>query len=1144
MMRKSLKILLATMLLIPFVISCENRYHISPEDIEAGAYWGTEGVMPTIGFVYKESVNVLDNGDTSTPQKMQEAHLQYSLSADLIVDDYSKLEGGTCEWSAADGSGVSFQSTGGLTAVSALKANPDTGSYECEPVNVELLKNGTEADFDPDGVVVVKFKDGNGEYVTQTISIDAITSASTDQNITGDNDSDATTSASRPANIGEAYSANVVLNTADRHNIITVATSPSTVLFHRKDGLFQAGFTAYRGMLDLQTKIGSAMYEAAVKAPGGAEHVSSTNSKNNWADNITKDNNRITAWLANGDTVDKANGINSKAAFVASYGPPIALPAFRNDKVINYNRLRVALLRHNNYPVIITDDKKMYTIGAVTNFTTAELVNDYQYHIKANNSWFGYSGIDISDNPADLYKMHAGRVVTNNGVDGRFVNTIALTSDLDTTISLNETDKEYYIIGNANYNETFCNEKSEFENNVFNHNKGCTYQAESKGKIGAVKVPGLQRILGAGLTAVATDTEIYYTGPNGKGYIVDLDVDSENYYRIKRGETVQPKLVTFECTEHDHSAEELYAVGFAFANMNHALLPTMLLNDGSIVFTIRYYEDGQVKERLHHFYVNKDSITNDPNAEGNIKITHLLGPTHGYSIETGKMYYWTDIPALGVSYNPSTNAEDDDFLSFVEADPVSYIDTFEAAEKANLFKFVYGEMDIDGAATRLAGEKVMPNFAVLPYNPYNEARETVSYNDDNTMNITTLPYRPYRTNAFLFVNMNAGSKYSYIYFPHYFYGLYDQSKRKYSDLVMKKHGLTAAEVKHGSISKVFGAGIRNSAGFKYSPNGRNTTFFANKKGVFTFVDYDVRKTKSSCPGGDAACVNDEFKETMPDFFFRKNRGTADLPSADGRHKFFATPFVMEARMSNFPNTKGYETSGFQPQLLSSSMLYEIERFPDETLGDITASHPVLPGYVLEYWYNNIKGRFTSGNTSFGADFNAFTNPGNSDPSISNQYNYGIGLYRYYTVNATPVWRARKNNTEILQYLTRYGVYMPLSHGATAENIWKNAVKLFNDNKIVGEGVDSENLVTQRHYVTSLYALYDKDAIAAGTDLGAKVFGDITNNNITGRNDITTNGIGYIADKGNYMWRNQAPDKTGTGYLALDAFDFVVYHKGE
>ena len=101
--------------------------------------------------------------------------------------------------------------------------------------------------------------------------------------------------------------------------------------------------------------------------------------------------------------------------------------------------------------------------------------------------------------------------------------------------------------------------------------------------------------------------------------------------------------------------------------------------------------------------------------------------------------------------------------------------------------------------------------------------------------------------------------------------------------------------KHGSISKVFGAGIRNSAGFKYSPNGRNTTFFANKKGVFTFVDYDVRKNKSSCPGGEAACVNDEFKETMPDFFFRKNKGTADLPSADGRHKFFATPFVMEAR---------------------------------------------------------------------------------------------------------------------------------------------------------------------------------------------------------------------------------------------------------
>ena len=254
---------------------------------------------------------------------------------------------------------------------------------------------------------------------------------------------------------------------------------------------------------------------------------------------------------------------------------------------------------------------------------------------------------------------------------------------------------------------------------------------------------------------------------------------------------------------------------------------------------------------------------------------------------------------------------------------------------------------------------------------------------------------------------------------------------------------------------------------------------------------------------------------------------------------------MEARMSNFPDTRNYMTTGFQPQLLTSSMMYEIERLPGGFSQDITVSHPVLPGYVLEYWYNNIKGRFTNGNTSFGTDFNAFTKPDSSGiDGISNQYNYGIGLYRYYTVNATPVWRARKNNTEILQYLTRYGVYMPLSHGTTAENIWKNAVKLFNDNQLADGAIDSENLVTQRHYVTSLYALYDKDAIAAGTDLGAKVFGDITNNSSTGRNDITTNGIGYIADTGNYMWRNHAPDTTGTGHIQLNAFDFVVYHNGK
>lgn len=1113
-----------------FISSCTERYHIAPltsDNISDGDL-GIEGVMPIIGSIYKEKVEI--GSEDGSADDMLKAHLIYTITADIIVDNLTALEGGNakCLWETNVDDGILFKTDNstGINVETQLAYNAATDTYECKPVTAEFTRTGYERNYNPDGQVRVKFKDNSGTYL--------------------------------PSSPWEKspYVLSVLLNTADRHNIVDVVTSPSSVLFRRNDGIFQAGFTAYRGMLGLQSKIGSAVYEANVKSPGGTKAVYLNDTTDTYSANVIKDTNIINSWLTDADNVTvqgsaEDNGIYSRSAFVSSYGPPIALPAFRKDLPAdyNYNRLRKIVLRNNNYPLIITDDKKLYTMGAVTNFTGEELLGSYQYQIRKNDSWFQYSGINVSDNP-DFTKLHIGEIKAQPLSDGtvpetKFVNTLNITSDLVTTIALNEIDKEYYIAGNPLYNNGFCSEKSFFNNETtaFNNDTTCTYSPLNA--VGAVKIKGLQKLIGSGETATATDTDIHYIGRDGFVYKVDLKPDSQNYVNIKAGASISSSLVVIPVKGTDNETTYLRAIDVAFANMNHALSPTYLLEDGSIYAAVRYYEpanaetgaEGKVANSMQHFYINSNLDQSIDSKNDYIKIVKLLGPSHGYG-EDGEIYFWTDIAALGISYNVDTAETDKDYIAYMSADPVSIIHSLSEEQRGKFFKFYYSRFNFKEQVKALGGNSLDSNFAILPYNAYNEQREEYLDAGNGTITTNTLPYRPYKTNSFLIANLNINADYSYMYLPRYFYGYDNQNRINPDTWIMKKDGLAAAEVKNNNISKVFGTSNDALVPFRYTKNGRNTTFFANKKGIFTFVDYNVRKQKSSCPNGDASCLNDKFKTSMPDYFYRaliKDANGSVLPTANTQHKYYATSFINEIRMSNYPDNKNYCTTGFVPQLLSSYMLYEYKETPDTTVSRIAAEDR-LPGYIPQWFYANksetLKNIFT--------DLTSFMKGGSSSSDNMYQFQYGAGAYRKYTVNVLPAWRAKKANTETLQYLSRYGIYIPLPDGDTANSYYGNWRLLFEDNKITGE-TDLVNYITERIYSLGLYSIYDKANLSACSDLGASVFGNIENNADTATADISTNNIGYIMDTGNFMWRNQPASTTGTGNIPLTDFDFVAYH---
>lgn len=1115
---------------------------------------GIEGVMPTIGKIYIESATP---GSEDGGDDVLKAHLQYSLTSDLVYDNYTLLTDTTgtkpqCEWSSTD-KGITF--TSGTQSTNGYRTNllydETNKTYYCESIRLDFKKDGNkDENYDPDSLVTVSYTDNTGAYITA-------------------------------AGSESKFTARINLNTADRHNIISVATSPTTVLFHRKDGLFQAGYTAYRGALDLQQYIGSAMYEARVLAPGAVDNV--TDTKGDYTpEELAADKARIEKWLdANNVGIDENAGIYSKSAFVASYGPPIALPAFRkeNTPAIDYKKLRIALLRHNNNPIIISYDKKMYSMGSVTNFNPLELAQDYKYFIRANDNWFAYSGVNVTDS-TDMYsKFHVGEIKTTNGVEARFVTALSITSDLDTTIALNETDKEYYIAGNPHWNDNFCAESATYDETTtgFTYNYPCLY---SSGKqVGARKIVGLQKKLGDGTAAIITDSDIFYIGRDGKGYKIDIRPDGVNGDNIRLGEPVVSELVTWndKVVESDRveNADDLYAIDMAYANMNHAVLPTLLLKDGSIVFTIRQVEgtgaNVKVTNVARRFFINKQGIgVNVAGHPDNIRITKLLGPSSGYG-EDGNIYYFTDVPALGASYAPNsqqgtqtTPVKDNDYLAFIYGDPIQFLgDIATDAEKQQFFKLTYGVINIDDAITRIdsSAQKLNGNFAFLPYNPLTGQVENILETGDGSYTLQTISYRPFRTNSHLFVNMNKNADKSYISVPYYFYGFNYNDKITPSTWNYKVDGLMAAEVKHNNISKVFGTLKSPEIPFRYTPYGRNTTFFANKIGIFSFVDYNVRMIKSICQdagntncgasslNGDQALADNSTK--FPDYFYVARNGSGKYAEeASGVNNYISTPIVKESRMTNYPSTQGYNTNGFQPQLLSSWFSYEFKEIPLNPSTILLSDQKLFAGYPLSYWYDNISMRFGNDKaTYFKNSLKEFLgNTGGEGQTVNfYQYAYGVGEYRYYSANSYPVWRARKLNTEVLPFQTRYGTLIPMSHGQAFGEISSTLVTMFNMTTKLGESGkdDTENYVANRKYVTGLYGFYDRDAMQNLTDLGANVFGSMVNP----LDNMTTNQIGYIADTGIYMWRKGRDGEKGPisntnvneGRYTLTTFPFVNYY---
>ena len=118
--------------------------------------------------------------------------------------------------------------------------------------------------------------------------------------------------------------------------------------------------------------------------------------------------------------------------------------------------------------------------------------------------------------------------------------------------------------------------------------------------------------------------------------------------------------------------------------------------------------------------------------------------------------------------------------------------------------------------------------------------------------------------------------------------------------------------------------------------------------------------------------------------------------------------------------------------------------------------------------------------------------------------------------------------------------MPLPDGNTANSYYANWRLLFEDYNITGE-TDTASYIAERVYALGLYSIYDKASLEKCADLGTSVFGNIENTNDTATTNINTNDIGYIMDKGNFMWRNQPAATTGTGNVPLTNFSFAVYH---
>lgn len=195
------------LILLIFSLSCNKQVHIEQNKNTSDGDLGIEGILPVVGKIYIDDVAVQTETDGSI-NEMTKFHQIYKLSSDIIIDDITRLNGGICEWESKSQSAL-FD--GGKNSIETpLVFNESTLTYECNNVTVEVKQTGDEADYEPDSIVTVKYKDKNGSYII-------------------------------PVTIGsiDPYVSQITLNAADRHNIKDITTSPTTSLFWRKDGLFK-----------------------------------------------------------------------------------------------------------------------------------------------------------------------------------------------------------------------------------------------------------------------------------------------------------------------------------------------------------------------------------------------------------------------------------------------------------------------------------------------------------------------------------------------------------------------------------------------------------------------------------------------------------------------------------------------------------------------------------------------------------------------------------------------------------------------------------------------------------------------------------------------------------------------------------------
>ena len=1017
---------------------------------------GLNNVMPTIGKIYKDEVVIGENdGDISN---MYQSHLIYTLSADVITDNYYLLDSnGKCEWTILDNNGkfindysrnssndeILFDDelsnhnfkkheldnkeirkneennnnlnksnstsynmknkAGSNKAITQIFYNSKTKNYECSPVMVNFfIENNQNSDNENiDNENIDNENIDNDNIYIENEELENINSSSYDGNsIVTLKFKDSRNNYLKFSNSTDDYFTWTTLNTADRHQVRNIISSPTTSLFHRVDGLFQSGYTVYRGIQNLNKYIGSAIYEDNIKTPG----ASSATEIQNYSDrHFQEDVNRMNSWVNN----LKSDEYKNSSVFVSNYGAPIALPPFMPSNKIDYTKIRHLSLVNNSNPLIITNEKSLYTMGIYSRFSNEDLFEKYKFQIKENNNWFQYSGVHTFGNSSSN-KVHVGEVKPSTGIKPRFLLTLESSPSNTSAFVLNETDREYYILGNPNYNTGNCYEISSFNefNKTFNFNHNCT---ESRNpNIGAVKIPGLQKIIGDGRTSFALDNGIYFKGLDGYIYFIDLSRNSKNYEAIKSGKDINYENILVHVGDikkiektnadqdnvKDNKVENtLYldssfkVIDFKVSN-NPVIEPTYLLNDGSIIFTARKViengNDFEINHYRHHLYINIDGTTHhDKNSVGNIKILKLISDNIGYG-ENGKLYLFSDINPLGVSYQPlDNNLRDNDYLAFIESDPVKYIKLMK--DKGNLFEVQYSEVNINAGIKQIEfNHKVRDNmefnlnkYAIIPYITNNEYNLNVAKtkNDANS--------KPFRNNSIMFVDLSKNANYNYIYLPKYFYGFDSKDRTEKNSWIEKENGLMAAEIRHNWISKVYGLDLSlyyqfnnfknkvedneyifalDNLPFKTMNQATSTVFFGNKVGIFTFLNFNTRKHKDLCQDVSVntslnpfdkrrkGCQIDNielFNEFTPDVFYRgkSNKIYVDslnnkvinqssdaykiLEEGNGKNNNSLNLFVQEARMANFPNNENYALLGFEPQLLSSYVINDKINYPGQ-----------------------------------------------------------------------------------------------------------------------------------------------------------------------------------------------------------------------